>query len=106
MTVCPHDVFHKGVFEMAVIATADDSPPVSDWTWPGTPSSITTTTRLQGGSMATPQRRYGPAGGLTMGGIIVILGIVLIFAWSFWWGLIIALVGLIFFGGFARGRWY
>jgi hypothetical protein len=60
----------------------------------------------QGGSMATPERRYGPAGGLTLGGIIVILGIVLIFAWSFWWGLIIALVGLIFFGGFARGRWY
>ena len=26
--------------------------------------------------------------------------------WSFWLGLIIALIGLIFFGGFARGRWY
>jgi hypothetical protein len=58
--------------------------------------------------MATPapERRYGPAGGLTLGGILVILGIVLMFVWSFWWGLIIALVGLIFFGGFARGRWY
>jgi hypothetical protein len=51
-------------------------------------------------------RRYGPGGGLTLGGIIVIVGIVLMFVWSFWIGLIIALVGLIAFGGFARGRWY
>jgi len=56
--------------------------------------------------MARPERRYGPAGGITLGGIIVIVGIVLIFVWSFWIGLIIALVGLAFFGGFARGRWY
>ena len=26
--------------------------------------------------------------------------------WSFWIGLIIALVGLIAFGGFAKGKWY
>lgn len=56
--------------------------------------------------MAAPERRYGPAGGLTLGGIIVIVGIVLMFVWSLWIGLIIALVGLLFFGGFARGRWY
>jgi hypothetical protein len=56
--------------------------------------------------MATPERRYGPAGGITLGGIIVIVGIVLMFVTSFWIGLIVALVGLIFFGGFARGRWY
>jgi hypothetical protein len=56
--------------------------------------------------MATPERRYGPAGGLTLGGILVIVGIVLMIVWSFWIGLIIALVGLVFFGGFARGRWY
>ena len=56
--------------------------------------------------MATPERRFGPGGGLTLGGILVVLGIVLIFVWNFWVGLIIALVGLIFFGGFARGRWY
>jgi 4-hydroxybenzoate polyprenyltransferase len=56
--------------------------------------------------MATRERRYGPAGGITLGGIIVVIGIVLMFVWSFWIGLIIALVGLIFFGGFARGRWY
>jgi len=46
------------------------------------------------------------SGGLGLGGILVILGIVLAIAWSFWWGLIIGLVGLIFFCGFARGRWY
>jgi hypothetical protein len=57
--------------------------------------------------MATPERRYGPAGGLTLGGIIVIVGIVLMFVLdSIWIGLIVVLVGLIFFGGFARGRWY
>jgi hypothetical protein len=56
--------------------------------------------------MAAPERRYGPAGGLTLGGIIVIVGIILMFVSSFWIGLIVALVGLILFGGFARGRWY
>jgi hypothetical protein len=56
--------------------------------------------------LATPERRYGPAGGLTLGGIIVIAGIIVAIVWSFWLGLIIAVVGLIFFGGFARGRWY
>ena len=56
--------------------------------------------------MATPERRYGPAGGLTLGGIIVIVGIVLMLVWSFWIGLIVVLVGLIAFGGFARGKWY
>jgi hypothetical protein len=44
--------------------------------------------------------------GISIGGLIVILGIILIFVWSFWWGLIIALIGLLAFGGFARGRWY
>jgi hypothetical protein len=56
--------------------------------------------------LATPQRRYGPAGGITLGGIIVIVGIVLMIVWSFWIGLIIVLIGLIAFGGFARGRWF
>ena len=56
--------------------------------------------------MARAERRYGPAGGLTLGGIIVIVGIILIFVWSLWIGLIIALIGLVFFGGFARGGWY
>jgi hypothetical protein len=30
----------------------------------------------------------------------------LVIVWSFWIGLIVALIGLIAFGGFARGKWY
>jgi hypothetical protein len=56
--------------------------------------------------MASPERRYGPAGGLTLGGIIVILGIVVMLVWSILLGLIIVLIGLVAFGGFARGRWF
>jgi hypothetical protein len=51
--------------------------------------------------------RHGYTGAsLRLGGIIVAVGIVLMIFWSFWIGLIITLVGLIFFGGFVRGRWY
>jgi hypothetical protein len=57
--------------------------------------------------VATPERRYGPGSGITLGGILVIVGIILMFLLdSFWIGLIVVLVGLIAFGGFARGRWY
>jgi hypothetical protein len=45
-------------------------------------------------------------GGIGLRGILVILGIVLIIAWSFRWGLIIALIGLVAFGGFAKRKWY
>ena len=55
--------------------------------------------------MAERNERGGIAG-VSLGGIIVIVGIVLIFVWSFWIGLIVVLVGLIAFGGFARGKWY
>ena len=41
-------------------------------------------------------RRFG---GITLGGIIVILGIILIIVWSFWIGLVVTLIGLIAFGG-------
>ena len=44
--------------------------------------------------------------GISVGGIIVIIGIILAITWSALWGIIIALIGLIAFGGFARGRWY
>jgi hypothetical protein len=53
--------------------------------------------------MGRPERRYG---GITLGGIIVIVGVIVIFLWSLWLGLAIALVGLVAFGGFARGKWY
>jgi hypothetical protein len=55
--------------------------------------------------MATPERRGGIAG-ISVGGLIVIAGILVMIFWSLWIGLIIALVGLIAFGGFARGKWY
>jgi hypothetical protein len=46
-------------------------------------------------------------GGISLGGILVIVGIVLAILLGHWWiGLIIALIGLLFFGGFARGKWY
>jgi hypothetical protein len=57
--------------------------------------------------MATPApERRGGIGGISVGGILVILGIILMIVWSFWVGLIIVLIGLIAFGGFVRGRWY
>jgi dipeptide/tripeptide permease len=56
--------------------------------------------------MSTPERRFGPRGGVTLGGIIVIVGIVVMLVWSIIVGLIIVLIGLVAFGGFARGRWY
>jgi hypothetical protein len=55
--------------------------------------------------MATPDRRSG-IGGISIGGILVIIGIVVMIFGSFWIGLIVLLVGLIAFGGFARGKWY
>jgi hypothetical protein len=54
----------------------------------------------------TAQPRGGNIGGIGIGGILVIVGIVLAIVWSFWVGLIIALIGLIAFGGFAKGKWY
>jgi len=48
----------------------------------------------------------GSGVGISIGGVIVIVGIVLMIVWSFWAGLIITLIGLIAFGGFARGKWY
>ena len=45
-------------------------------------------------------------GGITIGGILVIVGIAVALLWSVVLGVIIALVGLVAFGGFVRGRWY
>ena len=56
--------------------------------------------------MATPERRGGGIGGISLGGILVIIGIVVALFWSLVLGLIILLIGLIAFGGFVRGRWY
>ena len=51
-------------------------------------------------------RSGGMLGGIGIGGLLVILGIVLAIFWSVWIGVIVALVGLVAFGGFVRGRWY
>jgi hypothetical protein len=65
--------------------------------------------------MATPESRppesrprdtRGGFGGISLGGILVIVGIIVMIFWSFLIGLIITLIGLIAFGGFARGKWY
>jgi hypothetical protein len=53
--------------------------------------------------MATPDRRIG---GISVGGILVIAGVLIMFIWSLLLGLIVALIGLVAFGGFVRGKWY
>jgi hypothetical protein len=47
--------------------------------------------------MNTRADRDAGIGGISLGGILVIIGIVL---------MIVTLIGLIAFGGFARGKWY
>ncbi len=51
-------------------------------------------------------RRGGLAGGVSLGGILVIVGIIVALFWSLMLGIIIALIGLVAFGGFVRGKWY
>lgn len=45
-------------------------------------------------------------GGIGLGGILVVAGVIVAIFWSVILGIIVALVGLIAFGGFVRGRWY
>ncbi len=45
-------------------------------------------------------------GGISLGGVLVIVGIVIAIFWSLILGIVVALVGLVAFGGFVRGRWY
>ena len=51
-------------------------------------------------------RRGGLAGGIGLGGILVIVGVIVALVWSLVLGVIIALIGLIAFGGFVKGKWY
>ncbi len=60
-------------------------------------------TPLKGASMVSRDTRIG---GISLGGILVIVGIIVALFWSIILGVIIALVGLIAFGGFVRGKWY
>lgn len=56
--------------------------------------------------MATEPRSGGNTGGIGLGGILVIVGILVMLFGSFLIGLIITLIGLVAFGGFAKGKWY
>lgn len=44
--------------------------------------------------------------GIGLGGILVIVGIIVALVWSVLLGVIIAVIGLVAFGGFAKGKWY
>jgi hypothetical protein len=46
------------------------------------------------------------SGGIGLGGAFVVGGIIVMIFGSFWIGVIIALIGLVAFGGFAKGKWY
>jgi hypothetical protein len=62
--------------------------------------------RFDGRGRRAPMRKEHSMAGIGLGGILVIVGIVLAIVWSLWVGIIIALIGLIAFGGFAKGKWY
>jgi Histidine kinase-like ATPase domain len=67
---------------------------------------VTNTQQRERGTVATASTRDRGIAGIGLGGILVIVGIVLAIVWSAWIGIIIALVGLVAFGGFVKGRWY
>jgi hypothetical protein len=50
--------------------------------------------------------RQRTIGGISLGGILVILGIVIALFLSIVVGVIVAVIGLTAFGGFVRGKWY
>lgn len=56
--------------------------------------------------MNTRADRGSGIGGIGLGGILVIIGIIVMLLWSVVLGIIITLIGLIAFGGFAKGKWY
>ena len=53
--------------------------------------------------MADSGRAFG---GIGLGGALVIAGIVIAIFWSLWLGIVLLVIGLVAFGGFARGKWY
>jgi hypothetical protein len=61
---------------------------------------------IESGESVMSAQRSGKTAGIGLGGILVIVGIVVAIVWSLLIGIIIALVGLIAFGGFVRGKWY
>ena len=86
---------------------ADQEPrrPVSVRSTDGPVGGKTVNERRNG--MAVDRRRGGKfAGGIGVGGILVIVGILVALFWSVILGIILVLVGLIAFGGFVSGKWY
>jgi hypothetical protein len=55
--------------------------------------------------MSTPESSRKNAG-IGVGGVLVIAGVVIAIVWSVWIGIIVAIIGLVAFGGFVRGKWY
>ena len=45
-------------------------------------------------------------GGISLGGILVVIGLVIAIAWNLVLGIIIIVIGLVAFGGFVRGKCY
>jgi len=56
--------------------------------------------------MAVGGRGRGGFAGVSLGGILVIIGIIVALFWSILLGIIIAVIGLAAFGGFVKGKWY
>jgi hypothetical protein len=54
----------------------------------------------------TERRNAGGGIGIGLGGILVIAGVVIALVWSVLLGVIVAVIGLVAFGGFAKGKWY
>jgi hypothetical protein len=52
------------------------------------------------------ERSSGKGAGIGIGGVLVIAGVIIAIIWSVWIGVIVALIGLVAFGGFVRGKWY
>ena len=56
--------------------------------------------------MASNRKEGFNIGGIGIGGLLVIAGILVLLFGHWIWGLILILVGLVAFGGFAKGKWY
>ena len=56
--------------------------------------------------MASTTNNGFAIGGIGLGGLLVIAGVLVALFGSVLWGVIIAIIGLVFFGGFAKGKWY
>lgn len=56
--------------------------------------------------MATHTDQGFNIAGIGVGGLLVVAGILIAFFASTLLGIIVALVGLVAFGGFAKGKWY